>query len=64
MATTFQAAGAAIVTNKANYASMGLASADEADAVGKYLIASGGKPGLAVQILRLVGTTALTENTP
>lgn len=64
MATTFQTAGAAIVANASGYASVGLASAAEATAVGNYLIASGLKPGLSVEILRLVNTTTLTENRP
>jgi hypothetical protein len=64
MAKTFQAAGAAIVANAANFANMGLASAAEATAVGNFLIAAGGKPGLSVEILRLVNTTELTENRP
>ena len=62
MAKTFQAAGAAIVANAANYANMGLASAAEATAVGNYLIASGNKPGMAIEILRLIDTKDLTEN--
>lgn len=62
MAKTFQAAGAAIVANAANYANMGLASEAEATAVGNYLIASGNKPGMAIEILRLIDTKELTEN--
>ncbi len=64
MAKSFQAAGAAIVANAANFANMGLASAAEATAVGNFLIASGNKPGLAVEILRLINTVELTENRP
>ncbi len=62
MAKTFAAAGAAIAANTANFANMGLASAAEAAAVANYLIASGNKPGLAIEILRLVDTKELTEN--
>ncbi len=62
MATTRGAAGAAITTNAANFANMGLASAAEATAVGQFLVAAGDKPGLAVEILRLINNSNLTEN--
>ncbi len=64
MAKTFQAAGAAIVANAANFANMGLASAAEATAVGNFLIVCGRQPGQSVELLRLVNTTELTENRP
>lgn len=62
MAITLSAAGTAIAANAANFASMGLASEAEATAVGNFLKAAGLKPGLAVEILRLVNTTNLTED--
>lgn len=64
MATTLTAAGAAIAANAANFANMGLASAAEATAVGNFLSAAGLKPGLAVEILRLINNVNLTEDRP
>lgn len=64
MAITLAAAGAAIVANKASFASVGLGSAAEAQAVGDFLIVAGRNPGLADVILRLVNDTNLTENRP
>ncbi len=62
MAKTFKAAGTAIVANAANFANMGLGSAAEATAVGQFLLAAGLKPGLAVEILRLINNKELTED--
>jgi hypothetical protein len=62
MAKTLAAAGTAIAANTANFANMGLASAAEASAVAQFLTAAGNKPGLAVEILRLINNTNLTEN--
>jgi hypothetical protein len=64
MAITLAAAGAAIVANKASFASVGLGSAEEAQAVGDFLIVAGRNPGLADVILRLVNDKNLTENRP
>jgi len=62
MAITLAAAGAAIVANKASYAAVGLGSAAEAEAVGKFLIALGLKPGMAIEVLRLINDVNLTED--
>lgn len=62
MAITLSAAGTAIAANAANYANMGLGSEAEATAVGNFLSAAGLKPGLALEILRLINNTNLTED--
>ena len=64
MAITLGVAGAAIVTNKASYASVGLGSAAEAQALGDFLIALGKKPGMAIEVLRLINDVNLTEDRP
>lgn len=64
MAITLAAAGAAIVANKASFASVGLGSAAEAQAVGDFLIAAGKNPGLGVPLLRVCNDKQLTENRP
>lgn len=62
MAKTFQEASDALAANTANYASMGLSSAAEVTALAQFLAAAGNKPGLSVEILRLINNTQLTEN--
>lgn len=64
MAITLKAAGEALVTNTANFASVGLGSSAECTAVGNFLIALGNKPGMAIEVLRLINSTALTEDRP
>jgi hypothetical protein len=64
MATTFAAAGAALVANAASFASVGLSAAADCTAIGQFLIACGNKPGLSVEILRLINNVNLTENRP
>ena len=64
MAITLAAAGAALIANKASFASVGLGSAAEAQALGDFLVAAGNKPGLAIEILRLINDKNLTENRP
>ncbi len=62
MAKTFAQVGTALAANTANFANMGLASAAEVSAVAQFMTAAGLKPGLAVEILRLINNTNLTEN--
>lgn len=62
MAKTFQQVATALAANTGNFASMGLASALEVTAVSQFLAAAGNKPGLAIEILRLINNTQLTEN--
>ncbi len=62
MAKTFQQASAALAANTGNFASMGLSSAAEVTAIAQFLAAAGLKPGLSVEILRLINNTQLTEN--
>ncbi len=64
MAKTFKAAGAALAANTANFASMGLASAAEVTAIAQFLTACGLKPGLSVEVLRLINNKELTEDRP
>jgi hypothetical protein len=62
MAKTFQQVATALTANSANFANMGLASAAEVLAVAQFLAAAGLKPGLSVEILRLINNVQLTEN--
>ncbi len=62
MAITLTAAGAALIANKASYASVGLGSAAEAQALGDFLKALALKPGMAIEVLRLINDTNLTED--
>lgn len=62
MAKTFQQVATALAANTGNFASMGLASAAEVTAVSQFLAAAGLKPGLAIEILRLINNVQLTEN--
>lgn len=62
MAITLKAAGTALVANKASFASVGLGSAAEAEAIGKFLIALGLQPGMAIEVLRLINDVNLTED--
>lgn len=64
MAITLKAAGDALVANAASFASVGLGAAAECTAIGNFLIALGNKPGMAIEVLRLINSTALTEDRP
>ncbi len=62
MAKTLKAVGAAITANAAAVGSAASITTAEAQALGAFLSAAGLKPGLAIEILRLINNKELTED--